>query len=91
MVVGCSSNKKEPTEDSLIAMEALDMVESLRAAYVKRDFSSMARYCTRDTYKRITGRLKSFDTAELKFTPKWIEINRDGDALEMLVALAVCA
>ena len=86
MAAGCSGNVKKPTEDSLIAMEALDMVEGLRAAYEKRDFSSMARYCTRDAYKDITGGLKSFDSAELKFTPKWIEINRDGDAVEMLVA-----
>ena len=86
MAVGCSSNKKKPTEDSLIAMEALDMVEGLRAAFEKRDFSSMARYCTRDAYKGITGGLKSFDSAELKFTPKWVEINRDGDAVEMLVS-----
>ncbi len=86
MAAGCSSDVKKPTEDSLIAMEAMDMVEELRAAYEKREFSSMARFCTRDAYRGITEGLKSFDSAELKFTPKWIEINRDGDAVEMLVA-----
>ncbi len=86
MAAGCSSDAKKPTEDSLIAMEALNMVEGLRVAFQMRDFSSMARYCTRDAYKGITEGLKSFDTAELVFTPKWVEINRDGDAVEMLVA-----
>ncbi len=86
MAAGCSSDAKKPTEDSIIAMEALSLVESLRKAYETRDFSSMARFCTNEAYRSIAGSLKSFDSVELSFTPKWVEINRDGDAVEVLVA-----
>lgn len=86
MTAGCSSDIKLPTEDSLIAMKALELVEGIRTAYANKDFSSMARFSTHDTYRGITGGLKSFDSAELRFTPKWVEINREGDAVEILVA-----
>ena len=83
---GCASDVKKPTEDSIIAMEALDIVEGLRNAYTSRDFSSMARFSTGEAYRVIGGGLKSFDKVELAFTPKWVEMNRDADAVEMLVA-----
>ena len=86
LAAGCSSDAKKPTEDSVIAMEALSLVEGLRTAFETRDFSSMARFCTNEAYRSIAGALKSFDSVELSFTPKWVEINRDGDAVEILVA-----
>ena len=86
LTAGCSSDAKKPTEDSIIAMEALDIVEELRKAYTSRDFSSMARFSTNDAYRSIAASLKSFDKVELSFTPKWMEIDRAGSAVEMLVA-----
>ena len=83
---GCSSDAKKPTEDSIIAMEVMDLVENLRTAYVAKNFSSMARFSTNEAYRTIAGALRSFDSVELAFTPKWVEINRDGDAVDMLVA-----
>ena len=83
---GCSGDVKKPTEDSIIAMEALDIVEELRKAYSSRDFSSMARFSTGDAYRGIAASLKSFDKVDLTFTPKWMEIDREGAKVEMLVA-----
>ncbi len=86
LAAGCSSDVKKPTEDSIIAMEALSLVEGLRKTYEAKEFSSMARFSTNEAYRSIAGALKSFDSVELSFTPKWVEINRDGDAVEMLVS-----
>ncbi len=86
LAAGCSGDAKKPTEDSIIAMEAMSLVESLRKTYETREFSAMARFCTNEAYRSIAGSLKSFDSVELSFTPKWVEINRDGDAVEVLVS-----
>jgi hypothetical protein len=85
ILAGCSGNKKKPTEDSIIAMEALSTVDELRSAYESKKFSEMARHLSTETYRKVTGNLKSFESVELGFTTRWIEINRDGDLVDMLV------
>ena len=66
-------------------MEIMDLVNSLRNAYSSKNFSGMSRFCTEGVYEQLKAGLKRFDSVELEFTPRWVEIDREGSYAEMLV------
>ena len=77
-MAGCGGKKevKQVSQESKVAQEAFSAVEELRAAYVKRDFSVIADYCTTEGYREIVDSLKHFDSVELTFTPRWVEMEK---------------
>jgi hypothetical protein len=78
MVVGCGGKKevKQVTPESKTAEESFALAEALRQAYVKRDFSALQGVATKDGYKELANSVKHFDSVDLSFTPKWVEIER---------------
>jgi len=74
-MVSCGKQEvKKTSEESKIAQEAFRLSEVIKDAYIKNDRSTLEKNSTKDGYKEIIEARKSFDSAELSFTPKWVEI-----------------
>ncbi|GAB4406554.1 MAG: lipoprotein [Thermodesulfovibrionales bacterium] len=78
LFTACGGKKevKQVSPESKISQEAFSVAEILRSAYLKRDFSTIADNCTEAGYKDIIDSIKHFDSAELTFTPRWVEIEK---------------
>lgn len=75
--VSCGKKEvKTASYEAKISQEAFSLAETLRAAYVKRDFSAIAEISTQEGYRNILDNIRHFDTAELTFTPKWVELEK---------------
>jgi hypothetical protein len=77
LVLACSS-KKRPTEDSLLAVEAMGLAEGMREAYLNKNVDGVNKFCTPDACSEIIRDMERFQTEELEFTPQWVHIKKDG-------------
>jgi hypothetical protein len=66
---------KKVSEDSKMATEAFAIVETLKEAYVKKDYGTIEKNTTKEGFRAIKTAMKSFDAAELTFNPVLMEIN----------------
>lgn len=74
-----SCGKKEVktvSHDAKISQEAFSLAETLRAAYLKRDFAAISEISTQAAYREILDNIRHFDTVDLTFTPKWVELEK---------------
>jgi hypothetical protein len=75
LLVSCGKGEaKQVSQDSKIAQEAFGLAETIRNAYIKNDRETLEGSSTKDGYKELLGVIKIFDTADLTFTPTWVEI-----------------
>ena len=65
---------KKVTEDSKTATATFTVVDAVKKAYLARDVFEIQKNTTRDGFKEISSVMKSFDSAELDFTPALVEI-----------------
>jgi hypothetical protein len=65
---------KKVSPESQLAQEAFELAETLKSDYVSRDRAGLEKNATESGYKELLGSMKSFDSAELSFTPTWVEI-----------------
>ena len=71
----CGSKEVKPvSKDSELAQEAFKLSETLKKAYLNDDKAGLERNSTKEGYRELIGSIKSFDKAELTFTPTWVEI-----------------
>lgn len=77
-ITACGGKKevKQVSHESRIFKEAFLIAETLKTAYIKKDFSTIAENSTKEGYKDIIDYIKHFDSAELTFTPRWVEIEK---------------
>ncbi len=75
---GCGGKKevKQVTEESKLAKDAMSVAETVRAAYSNKKFAAIADSSTKEGYKEIIDSIRYFDSVELDFTPRWIEIDK---------------
>lgn len=78
LVAACGGKKevKQVSKESKISQEAFAVAEDLRAAYLRKDFKAIAERSTKEGYREIVDSIKNFDSAELIFTPRWVEIEK---------------
>jgi hypothetical protein len=75
LLVSCGKGEvKQVSQESKIAQEAFGLAETIRNAYIKNNIETLESSLTKDGYKELIGAIKTFDTAELTFTPIWVEI-----------------
>jgi hypothetical protein len=75
---GCAEEVKKPSEDSLIAQEAFALAEEMRRVYVAKNFWALNQYALPETYGNVVRDIKKFRSVKLEFTPRWVEIKKDG-------------
>ncbi|MEC4686658.1 MAG: hypothetical protein VST71_13135 [Nitrospirota bacterium] len=81
------SGKKEVKEaltgDAAIAEEAISLAESIKEAYLKKDKAALKTLCTRNGYLVLIGSMRNFDSAEVEFTPRRVDIENNRVMLYM--------
>lgn len=84
-VVSCGKKEvKKVSEDSRTATETFAIADGIKNAYLKRDLFGIESNTTRDGFKQITSVIKSFDSAQLTFSPVLVEI--DGGNVNLYVS-----
>jgi len=82
--VGCGKKEVKPvTQESKTAQEAFDLADTIRKAYEKNDKSALQENSTTEGYRELISAIKSFDRAELTFTPTWVEIKDSSVSLNI--------
>jgi hypothetical protein len=78
LTVACGGKKavKPVSPESKLSQEAFAVAEALRVAYVKKEFSAIKEISTVAGFQTIMDSIKNFDSVELTFTPKWVEIDK---------------
>jgi hypothetical protein len=73
-LISCGKKEvKTVSPESKLAIEAFELAEILRKAYVRNDRETLQERSTSEGYRDMLGVMKSFDRAELTFTPTWVE------------------
>jgi hypothetical protein len=81
---GCGKKEVKPVSpESKIVQEAFGLVETIRNAYIKNDRETLERNSTNNGYRELIGAIKSFDSAELTFTPTRVEIENSAVSLNI--------
>jgi hypothetical protein len=77
-MAGCGGKTevKQVSQESRMAQDAFSVAEALRSAYTKKEFAAIADVSTKDSYKEIIDSIKFFDSVELDFAPRWVEIDK---------------
>jgi hypothetical protein len=75
LLTSCGKQEvKKASEESMIAQEAFRLAEVIKGAYIKNDRLTLEKNSTKDGFREVIEARKSFDSAELTFTPRWVEI-----------------
>lgn len=75
LLISCGKGEvKRVSQESKIAQEAFELADTIRSAYIKDDRETLEKSSTKDGYKELLGVIKTFDTADITFTPTWVEI-----------------
>ena len=75
LLTSCGKKEVKPvSEESKLAQEAFELSETLKKAYLRNDRKTLEENSTLDGYRELLGAMKSFDSAELIFTPTWLQI-----------------
>ncbi len=76
LAVSACGKKAEvrPSPEAVRAREAFQLAEKLRAAYLSRDKTRFEALTTRKGYLKIIGSIRDFDSATLRFTPRWVDL-----------------
>lgn len=74
--VGCSREevKKQPSPEVKSANEAFSLLDELKKAYLEKNEGAMKALSTENGYRELRENIKPFDSAELKFSPRWVDI-----------------
>ncbi len=75
LLMSCGGKEVKPVSpDAKLTQEAFALADKIRDAYVENDRDALERYSTKSGYNELVRAMKSFDRAELTFTPTWVEI-----------------
>lgn len=82
--VGCGKKEVKPvTQESKTAQEAFELAATIKKAYEEKDKSALEEHTTAEGYRELISAMKSFDSAELTFTPTWVEIKDSSVSLNI--------
>ena len=77
VLFSCSKKEvKVASQESKTAEEVFALTEKIRDAFIKNDRETIRRYSTDSGYKEITANKKPYESVELTFTPRWVEIEQ---------------
>jgi len=71
----CGKKEVKPeSQESKIAQESFALAETLKGAFIRNDKAVLRDNTTEEGYRDVTANKKAFDSVELTFTPRWVEI-----------------
>lgn len=86
LAVACGGKKevKQASPESRTATEAFALAETIKTAFIKKDTAALQRNSTDTGLKDITANKKPYDSVDIFFTPRWVEI--EGSQLMVNIA-----
>jgi hypothetical protein len=73
----CSKKEVKPvSQESKTAEEAFRLAENIRDAFLRNDRDALHRDTTESGFHDIFAGSKSYDSVELEFTPRWVDIEQ---------------
>jgi len=85
LLVSCGKKEvKQVSQESKSATEAFGVAETIKNAFVKKDLATIQKNATEAGFKAITTGRQVFDSVDITFTPRWVEIEGD----QMLVNIS---
>jgi hypothetical protein len=73
-LAACGKEVKPVSPESKLTQEAFQLADTLRKAYLRNDRESLEKNSTQGGYRQIAESMTSFESADLTFTPTWVEI-----------------
>jgi hypothetical protein len=84
LLVSCGKKEvKQPSQESKIAQEAFALAETLRTGFTKRDMNTLRNNSTEAGFRDLTMNTRPYDSVDLTFTPRWMEIDGSQVALNI--------
>ena len=78
MLISCGKKEvKEVSQESMMTKEAFALAETIKNAFIVKDNITLKKNSTEAGYKDITANTRSFDSVEITFTPRWVEIENN--------------
>jgi hypothetical protein len=75
LLVSCGKKEVKPvSQESKATTEAFAVVETVKNAFIKKDLATIRNNSTDEGYRAITASSKSYDSVDITFTPRWVEI-----------------
>src|SRR5512135_805704 len=66
---------KPPSSESKTSLEAFALAQTIENAFLKKDKETIRLNSTPDGYQDIMANTKPYDSVEIAFTPRWVEID----------------
>lgn len=78
LVLACGGKKevKRTSIESNVAQEAISVIEKIRELYVRKELPQISERATQEGYRDIMNSIKHFDSVDLTFTPRYVEIDQ---------------
>lgn len=84
LITACGKDEVKPVSpETLVSQEAFSVAEGVRSAYAKKDFSVIRENSTSEGYSDVMDAVKHFDTVDLVFTPKWVDMDNNKVSLNV--------
>jgi len=78
MLVSCGKKEVKPvSQESKMTLEAFALAETIKNAFIVKDDITLKKNSTESGYKDITADTKVFDSIEITFTPRWVDIENN--------------
>jgi hypothetical protein len=78
IITSCAKKEvKVQPKDSVRARAAVERLQKVREYYVKKDSEGLRSMITAEGFKAIAANIKNFDSCELNFSPRWVDIKDD--------------
>ena len=78
MLVSCGKKEVKPvSQESKMTMEAFALAETIKNAFIVKDNITLKKNSTESGYKDITANTRLFDSVEITFTPRWVDIENN--------------
>jgi len=78
MLISCGKKEVKPvSQESRMTMEAVALAETIKNAFIVKDDITLKKSSTDSGYKDITANTRSFDSVEITFTPRWVDIENN--------------
>ena len=75
LLVSCGKKEVKPvSQESKATTEAFAVAETVKNAFIKKDLITIQKNSTEEGYRAITANSKSYDSVDITFTPRWVEI-----------------
>jgi hypothetical protein len=78
LLFSCSSKEVKPVSpESKTALESFALAETVRTSFMQNDLLTLQNNSSPEGYKDITVNRRPYDSVDLTFTPRWVEIEKN--------------